>query len=139
MSIIIIDIKLKLRKIKHRILRRLPLSNYSSWNSKIFCLLFLLNKALQHHVQQHRWVLNNNNKKNIVAGSRQSTLQLKEYGQNPINDWKCLESKFHWPRIWNSVPGIWNPESKTVLDSLKHVVRNRPVTACTHFFPGQMY
>ena len=37
---------------------------------------------------------------------------------NPTND-RNQESKFHSQRIRNSVPGIRNPEFKTVLDSLK--------------------
>ena len=37
---------------------------------------------------------------------------------NPTND-RNQESKFHSKRIRNSVPGIRNPEFKSVLDSLK--------------------
>ena len=43
--------------------------------------------------------------------------------RNPFSDWNP-ESKSHWERIQNRVPGIWNPESKRVLDSLTLGDRN---------------
>jgi len=41
--------------------------------------------------------------------------------QNPTSDWN-LESHFHLQKLesstWNSESTLWNPESRTVLDSL---------------------
>ena len=44
--------------------------------------------------------------------------------RNPTEDWNP-ESRFHWQRLysstWNPESTAWNPESKTVLDSLTWV------------------
>ena len=57
---------------------------------------------------------------NLGLGIRNTAEGIRNF----TNDWNP-ESKFHWHRIRNLGPGIWNlesmawnPESKTVLDSL---------------------
>ena len=60
--------------------------------------------------------------RNPCSNDKKSGIQSLESGiRNPYKDLNP-ESKFHWHRLesstWNSESTAWNPESKTVLDSL---------------------
>ena len=55
---------------------------------------------------------------NLESWTLESQIQVKASGI-PFKNWN-LESKFHWQRIQNQVPGTWNPRESWNQESKNH-------------------